>query len=91
MESYSAIKKGYIWVNSNEVDKPRIYYTEWSKSEKERQILYINNIYGIYKDGTDDPTHSAVKKMQTYDHLGEGEGGMIWESSIETYTLPCVK
>ena len=24
-------KKEYIWVNSNEVDEPRAYYTEWSK------------------------------------------------------------
>ena len=23
--------------------------------------------------------------------MGEGEGGMIWETSIETCTLPCVK
>ena len=23
--------------------------------------------------------------------LGKGEGGMIWENSIETYTLPYVK
>ena len=23
--------------------------------------------------------------------VGEGEGGMIWENSIETYTLLCVK
>ena len=34
--------KECIWVSSNEVDEPRVYYTEWSKSEKERQILYIN-------------------------------------------------
>ena len=25
------------------------------------------------------------------DSVGEGEGGMIWENSIETYTLPHVK
>ena len=29
-------KKEHIWVSSNEVDEPRVYYTEWSKSEKER-------------------------------------------------------
>ena len=32
-------KKEHIWLNSNEVDEPRVYYTEWSKSEK--QMLYI--------------------------------------------------
>ena len=35
-------KKEHIWVSSNEVDEPRAYYTEWSKSEREKQILYIN-------------------------------------------------
>ena len=29
-------KKEHIWVSSNEVDEPRIYYAEWSKSERER-------------------------------------------------------
>ena len=29
-----------IWVSANEIDEPRAYYTEWSKSEK--QISYIN-------------------------------------------------
>ena len=28
-------KKEHIWVSSNEMDKPRAYYTEWSKSERE--------------------------------------------------------
>ena len=35
-------KKECIWVHSNEVDEPRAYYTKWSKSERERQILYIS-------------------------------------------------
>ena len=35
-------KKEHIWVSSNEVDEPRAYYTEWSESERERQISYIN-------------------------------------------------
>ena len=33
-------KKECLWVNSNEIDEPRAYYTEWIKSE--RQILYTN-------------------------------------------------
>ena len=33
-------KKECIWLSPNEVDEPRAYYTEWSKSEK--QISYIN-------------------------------------------------
>ena len=35
-------KKEHIWVSSNEVDEPRAYYTGWSKSEREKQILYVN-------------------------------------------------
>ena len=34
-------KKELIWVNLNEVGEPRAYCTEWSKSERERQILYM--------------------------------------------------
>ena len=29
-------KKEHICVSANEVDEPRTYYTEWSKSERER-------------------------------------------------------
>ena len=33
-------KKEHIWVSSNEVDKPRIYYMEWSKSERKINITF---------------------------------------------------
>ena len=46
MEYYSAIKEN-IWASSNEVDKNGAYYTEWSKSERERQILYTNDIWNL--------------------------------------------
>ena len=29
-------EKECIWVSSDKVDEPRIYYTEWSESERER-------------------------------------------------------
>ena len=35
-------KKECIWVISNEADEPRAYYTEWSKLERKKQILYFN-------------------------------------------------
>ena len=35
-------KKEHIWISSDEVDKTRAYYTEWSRSEKETPIQYIN-------------------------------------------------
>ena len=40
-------KKEHIWVSSNKVDEPRAYYTEWSKSERERQYYILTHIYGI--------------------------------------------
>ena len=35
-------EKEWIWVSCCEVDEPRPCYTEWSKSEREKQMLYIN-------------------------------------------------
>ena len=35
-------KKEHISVSSNEVDEPRAYCTESSKSEREKQMSYIN-------------------------------------------------
>ena len=34
--------KKWNWVICNEVDGPRECYTEWSKSEREKQIPYAN-------------------------------------------------
>ena len=47
-------KKECIWVSANEVDEPRAYYTEWSKSEEKSiyselielwQMLYFLRFY----------------------------------------------
>ena len=43
------------WTELTGVDEPRGYYTQWSKSERERQISYINAYIS-----TDDPTCRAV-------------------------------
>ena len=89
-------KKECIWASSNEVDEPRAYYTEWSKSERERQIPYINafvwntnNVWNLerwywwsYLHGSKGDTDV---KNRLLDSLGEEKGGMIWENSIETY------
>ena len=47
MEYYSAIKKEWTWVSWTEVDEPRTYYTEWSKSERGKQMHILMPIYGI--------------------------------------------
>ena len=53
------------------------------------------HIYRIWKDGNDDPKCKTAKETQIQKRLlgsmGEGKGGMIWENSIEAYTLPYVK
>ena len=61
MEYYST-----IWVSSDEVDEPSAYYTEWSKSERERNVSYIDaSMYGIQKDGTDEFIFRTAMEKQT--------------------------
>jgi len=57
-------KKECIWVSSNEVDEPGAYYTEWNKSERGKKYCILMHIYGIWKEGTDNPTCRAVKETQ---------------------------
>ena len=89
-------KGEHIWVSSNEVDKPRAYYTEWNKSERERLILYANvyiqNLERWYwrshMQGSSGETD--IENRLVYMGWG-GEGGTNWESFIKTYILPYVK
>ena len=82
-------KKEQIWVSSSEVDEPRACYTDWSKSEREKQIYinaYIWNLEKLYwwtcLQGRN--RDSAIKKS-LMDTERAGEHGMNWESSIEIY------
>ena len=65
MEYYSAIKKEWNNIICRNMDAPRDYHTKWSKSDRERQILYdvtymwnLNNHTNelIYKTETDSQT-----------------------------------
>ena len=89
-------KKECIWVSSNEVDEPGAYYTEWSKPEREIQILYINTyIYNVERWYQQSYMHGSKEdtdvKNRLLDWGGKDEGGIIWENSIETCTLLYVK
>ena len=88
----SHIKK-CICVHSNEVNEPRAYYTEWSKSEK--QVYNINAYMKFRKTKMtlllQDSKRDTSVKNRLLDSVGEGEGGIIWENSIETCILPYVK
>ena len=67
-------KKECILVSSNEVDKPRAYYTELSQKEKYKYHI-LTHIYGIYKDGTDEfICRAAVEKDIENRPMGLGEG-----------------
>ena len=78
-------KKEHIWASSNEVDEPRAYYTEWSKSERERQISYINayvwNLENQYwrsdLQGSKGDTDVKNRLVDTVE-----EGGLISKNSI---------
>ena len=81
---------------TDEVDELRVYYTEWSQSEREKQILYINTyIWNLERwywwTSLQDSKEDADKEYRLADTLGEREGGTNWKSSIETYALPYVK
>ena len=52
------------WVNSDEVNEPRACYTEWSKSERGKQISYINAYIRNLEDGTDEPICRAGQRSQ---------------------------
>jgi len=89
-------KKECILVSSNEVDKSRVYYTEWSKSEREIQIsytdAYIWNLevwyWWIYFKGSSAETDIENRHMDTVGGE-EIEGETYGESNMETYNTIC--
>ena len=95
MDYYSATKKERIWVSFNEGDEPRAYYTERSKSEKNKYCI-LTHIYEIfyrrywwtYLQGSNGAANIEIRHVGT---VGEGEGGMNWNSNTEAYTAPYVK
>ena len=89
---FLSYKKERIWVSSNEEDERKAYYTEWSKSERERQIVYINAyIWNLERQKWWSYLQGSKGDIDILDTLGKGEGEMIWENSTETYTLSYVK
>ena len=87
-------QKEQIWVHCSEVDEPRACYTEWSKSEREKQIqdinAYIWNLEKWYwwtyfqgRNGDTDVVNGPV------DSAGQGEAGWTEKVSL-TYNTACV-
>ena len=71
IEYYSTIKKKQNWVICSEVDGPRVCHTEWSKSEREKQIPYANtHIWNLKTkqnktNGSEEPRGKMGIKTQT--------------------------
>ena len=58
MEYYSAIKKPQNNAICSNMDGPRDYYTEWSKTEKDKyRMIFL--ICGILKNGTNELTYET--------------------------------
>ena len=70
-----------IWVNSNEVDEPRAYYTEWS--QKEDRYCILTHIYGICKILLAGSKGDTDIKNKLLDTEGEGEDGMVWRIALK--------
>ena len=87
---------GWILLKGKQIkNRPfyRVYHTAWSKSEREMQILYIKtckwNQGKWYRCACSQGRYCWENKH--VDTGEEKEGGVNWESSINIYTLPCVK
>ena len=75
------------------MDEPRACYTEWSKSEREEQISYINayieNLEG--RISSQSSNGDAAIENRLMDKGGGEEREMNGDSSMDTYTLTQVK
>ena len=95
MEYYSAIKKNtFESVLMRWMKLEPIIQNEVSQKEK-HQYSILTHIYGIQKDGNDNPVSETATETQMYRTvswtLGEGKSGMIWENGIETCIILYMK
>ena len=85
-----------------DMDGPRDCHTEWSKSEREKKISYINaymwNLEKWYRgtslQGRNWDTGVENKRMDTKGGKWRGVGGggvLNWAIGIDMYTLMCIK
>ena len=95
MEYYSAIKKNsFESVLMRWMKLEPIVQNEVSQKDKDHYSI-LTHIYGIQKDANDNPICKTEKETHVQnrllDSVGEGEGGMFQEYSIETCILSRVK
>ena len=95
MEYYLAIKNNvFESVLMRWMKVEPIIQSEVSQNEKHQYSVLIH-IYGIQKDGNDNPvcktTRDTDVQNSLLDSVGEGEGGMIWENGIESCIISYMK
>ena len=95
MEYYSAIEKDtFELVLMRWMKLEPIIHSEVSQKEKHQQSI-LTHIYGIKKDGNDNPIQDSKRDTDVQNSLldseGEGKGGMIWENGIETCIISYMK
>ena len=79
------------------MDGPRVCHTEWSKSEREKQIPYANTyIWNLKKkNGYEEPRGRTGIKTHIengFKDMGRGKGKLgRSESGMDLYILPNVK
>ena len=81
MEYYSVIKKNAFesvlmrWMKLEPITQSEVHQKE------KHQYGMLTHLYGIQKDGNDDPIYDTAKetdvKYRRLDSVGEGEGEMI--------------
>ena len=78
------------------MDETGAYYTEQSNLERKTPIQYTNAyIWNLERQQwwpyMQDSKRDTDVKNRLLDSVGEGDGGMIWENSTETFILSYVK
>ena len=80
MEYYPALKNTFESVLMRWMKLEPIIQSEISQKKK-HQYSILTHIYGIQKDGKDDPICKTAKEMHVkkrlLNYVGEGKGGMI--------------
>ena len=74
------------------MDEPRAYYTERSKSEREKQTSYVNaytwNLEGWYCLQSSNPDADIENRLRDKGRGEDGEGEINGESSTDACALP---
>ena len=65
------------------MDETGAYYTEQSKSERKHQYSILTHIYGIYKDGNDDPKWDRKRDTDVKNRLLDSGRRWGWDDLTE--------